>query len=136
MKLPPAHAKRPRAMTLIELSVVILILLSLIGLGMHSTGRLDDWKLGRAAAETLRTVHSAQRTYLADHPTTAVTALTHAALLPYMPGAPAAMPTITALDGRQLTIRVNVIPPVVSGSGTTTYDPSGSSTDMLWDIGD
>src|SRR5690606_35754231 len=93
----------PRAMTLIELSVVIVVLLSLLGLGLYSMGGFEKWKLGRAASESLRSVYAAQRTYLADHPTEAVGSLTDAKLLPYMPGTPDAMPTVTSLNATELT---------------------------------
>jgi len=136
MKVSRLHPASMRAMTLLEMTLVILVLLSLIAIGFGSSNKLDEWKLGRKASETLRTVYSAQRTYLADNPTTAVSTLTHAKLLPYMVGKPTAMPTIEVLDGRELAIRVTVIPPVIDAGDGTNYDPSGSTKDQLWDVGE
>jgi len=133
------HHHRPgwqRALTLIEMTIVISVLLMLVGGGLHFGKQVEEWKLGRTAGETLRSVHSAQRSYLADHPTAAVSSITAANLLPYMPGRPTTMPTVTSLTGQTLAIRVNVIPPVAVNSDGSTYDPSGSAKDALWDIGE
>jgi len=46
------------------------------------------------------------------------------------------MPTITSLDDEELGINVTVSPPVVDGGGGAAYDPSGSSSDSLWDVGE
>ena len=68
--------------TLLEMTIVILVLLTLVGIGVYSSGKISEWKLGRDAGETLRVVHTAQRMYLADHPTTLVTNITAADLVP------------------------------------------------------
>jgi prepilin-type N-terminal cleavage/methylation domain-containing protein len=133
------HRRRPsiqRALTLIEMTIVIGILLVLMSGGLHFGRKVDEWKLGRAAGETLRTVHTAQRGYLADHPTTAVNSITAANLLPYMPGNYQTMPSVKSLTGQTLAIRVNVIPPVVVDPSGSVYDPSGKSRDGLWDVGE
>jgi hypothetical protein len=44
------------------------------------------------------------------------------------------MPVIEGLDDELLTIDHNVMPPVFMLSGSI-YDPSGSSSDGLWDTG-
>jgi len=131
------HARKPNpcGVTLLEMTVVILVLLSLIGIGLYSSNKYSDWKKARAASESLRDVYSAQRMYLADNPTVAVTSLTTAVLVPYLPNNLTAMPTVTSLTGSALTFRVTVSPPVLL-SGTTVYDPSGSSSDSLWDVGE
>jgi len=136
MKVSRLHPASMRAMTLLEMTLVILVLLSLIAIGFGSSNKLDEWKLGRTASETLRTVYSAQRTYLADNPTEVPSSLTHAKLLPYMVGKLTAMPTIKVLDGRELAIRVTVIPPEVDDGAGGFYDPSGSDIDQLWDVGE
>lgn len=120
--------------------MVILVLMTLVSAGFYASSAYREWALAREASETLRTAYVAQRTYLADNPTTPVTSLTHALLLPYVPNNPATFPTGTSLTGGALTIRVNVSPPYMTttggGTGGTAYDPSGSSTDSLWDVGE
>lgn len=126
---------RNRAFTLLEMTIVILVLLTLVGIGTYSSRKISTWKLGREAGETLRSVYNAQRMYLADNPTTKVSALTATQLIPYLTNGATALPTVVSEEGTTLTIKVNVSPPVVINSGGTTYDPSGSSTDSLWDVG-
>jgi hypothetical protein len=135
MKPRPAPSTR-RGATLIEMSVVICVLLALMSTGLYFSNKIGEWKAGKEAAETLRAVYAAQRMYLADHPTAAVGSLSHALLLPYMPNSPGVMPTITSLDDEELDINVAVSPPVVDGGGGAAYDPSGSPSDSLWDVGE
>ena len=120
--------------------MVILVLMTLVSVGFYGSNAYRDWSLAREASESLRTAYVAQRTYLADNPTTPVTSLTHALLLPYVPNNPATFPTGKALNGATLTVRVNVSPPYMTttagGVGGDAYDPSGSSTDSLWDVGE
>ena len=130
----PSLASRG-AFTLLEMSIVILVLLTLVGIGTFSATKISEWKLGREASETLRAVYSAQRLFLADHPTTLVANITEADILPYMTNT-STMPTVESLDGTQLSIIVNTSPPVVDAGGGEVYDPSGSSTDSLWDVGE
>ncbi len=124
------------AFTLLEMTIVIMVLLALISIGLLTNNAVKNWQLGREASETLRTVYTAQRLYLSDNPTASVAALTEAMLLPYMPNQPAAMPTVKSLTGATLTIKVTVYPPVVNNSSGGTYDPSGNSKDSLWDVGE
>ncbi len=130
---PPIHSKR--AFTLLELSVVIMVLLALISLGFVANRKMNEWKMGRAASETLRSVYTAQRMYLADYPTANVSTLTHELILPYMPNRPNAIPTVESLEGAALPIVVTASPPFADAGGGTPYDPSGSTTDSLWDVG-
>ena len=125
---------RHRGFTLLEMSIVIMMLMALISMGIYTSRATDDWKLARAASESLRTVHTAQRMYLADHPTFPVANLTTALLLPYMPNN-APMPTVKSKTGATLNIIVNQFPPVIDAGGGTVYDPSGSNEDSLWDVG-
>ncbi len=136
MKTSAPPSKSPRAVTLLEMTVVILVLISLMSLGLFTSRKMDEWKLGRQASETLRVVYSAQRMYLADNPTVAVTNLTNALVLPYMPGNVTVMPTVKSLAGADLSIKVNVSPPVILANASTVYDPSGSNRDSLWDVGE
>jgi len=122
-------------MTLLEMTLVLLVLLTLISVGLFSSKKYGDWKLARAASEGLRDVYSAQRMYLADNPTVAVTSLTTNMLLPYLPNNATALPTVKSLTGVTLTYNVTVSPPLLLLNGAT-YDPSGSSSDSLWDVGE
>jgi type II secretory pathway pseudopilin PulG len=136
MKTPRLSRQSPKAFTLLEMTIVIMMLLALVKIGLFSSRKMDEWKLGRAASETLRSVYSAQRMYLADNPTVSVSGLTSALILPYMTGNITVMPTVTSLVGTNLTIIVNQSPPVINAGSGVTYDPSGSNRDSLWDVGE
>jgi type II secretory pathway pseudopilin PulG len=123
-------------MTLLEITVVIMVLLSLIGVGLKTFEDVDEWKLGREAGETLRTVYTAQRMYLADNPTVLVANITAANVISYLPNGVTTMPTVKSLTGATLSILVNQSPPVVNNGSGVRYDPSGSTTDSLWDVGE
>lgn len=132
-----------RGFTLLEMTLVISVMLLLITVGLKSTSAFKNYKLARDAADTLRTVYVAQRTFLADNPTTAMSAITPALLLPYVQNSPAVFPTGRSLKGQNLNVFVGSSPPfftttaVVSGSAPPArYDPSGSNTDSLWDVGE
>jgi len=77
-------------------------------------------------------VKAAQLMYLADYPSTPVANLTQALLLPYMPNGN--WPILPSLNGAVPTINCAVFPPVAVLGGTN-YDPSGTTTDGLWDVG-
>lgn len=138
------HPRSPRrcnkAFTLLEMTIVIMVLLALMKIGLFTSAKMDEWKLGRAASETLRGVYAGQRMLLADNPTMAPTAITDALVLPYMAnnaaGTLAALPTVKSLAGTNLNILVNVTPPVINAGTGVTYDPSGSNKDSLWDVGE
>ena len=115
---------------------MLMVLLALISTGMFVSKKTDDWRLGRLASESLRSVYAAQRMYLADNPTFAVGSLTSALLIPYLPNQATSIPTVKSLTGATLNIIVNVSPPVVNSGSGSTYDPSGSSSDSLWDVGE
>ncbi len=136
MKMSQSHGHHRRAFTLLEMSIVLLVLMALIKMGLFTYKKMDEWKLGRTASETLRTVYAAQRLYLADNPTVSVANITSDNLLSYMPTTVTTLPTVKSLTGADLTIIVNVSPPVINAGSNVTYDPSGSSTDSLWDVGE
>jgi prepilin-type N-terminal cleavage/methylation domain-containing protein len=136
MKTQRLSRQSQKAFTLLEMTIVIMVLLALVKIGLFSSSKMDQWKLGRTASETLRSVYSAQRMYLADNPTVSVSSLTSALILPYMPGNITVMPTVTSLVKTNLTILVNVSPPVINAGSGVTYDPSGSNRDSLWDVGE
>ena len=71
--------------------------------------------------------------------TVAVSTLTTdkaALLIPYLPNQAIAMPTVKSLTGATLNIKFDVFPPVVNDGSNKAYDPSGSSKDSLWDVGE
>lgn len=125
-----------KGFTLVEMSLVIFLLIALMSTGLYFSTAVGDWKLGRTASEELRAVYVAQRTYLADHPTTPVNSLTEAKLKPYLPNKATTFPQIRGLDGTLRSINVTVSPPVILDGSNGTYDPSGSSNDSLWDVGE
>ena len=131
----PTPFRRPVGVTLIKLTVVIMVMLSLAGIGLYFVRGMTKWNRGKDAAEKLRTVYAAQKAYLADNPTVAVSSLTSTLILPYMPGGESSIPTVTAENGSTLTLIINVSPPVVNNGSGGTYDPSGSSSDGIWDVG-
>ncbi len=131
----PTHEKR--AFTLLEMTIVIMVLIALISSGLFVSGKMDEWKLGRAASETLRQVYSAQRLFLADNPTRLVSSITAADVIPFLPpGNATALPTVESLTGANLSISVNVSPPVINAGTGVVYDPSGDNRDSLWDVGE
>ncbi|MFU8894438.1 MAG: Tfp pilus assembly protein FimT/FimU [Luteolibacter sp.] len=132
---PYRHSHAPRGLTLLEMTLVIFLVLTLAGGGLYFGGKIGDWRSGRNAAETLRTVYAAQRMFLSDNPTVKVADLTPEQLIPYLPRGYTAIPTVTSLEGNELEIKITVTPPVVDGGGGAVYDPSGSGKDGLWDIG-
>ncbi len=135
MKASRPNRSSTRAFTLLELSIVIMVLLALIGIGLNVSTKMDDWKLGRQASEVLRDVYSAQRMFLSENPTKNVSTIVAADILPYMRNSPTSMPTVKSLTGANLGIIVNQSPPVINSGSGVTYDPSGKNNDSLWDVG-
>ena len=121
--------------TLVEMTVVIMVLLTLLGTGLFVSNQFGNWQLGRAAAEELRSVYAAQRMYLADNPTAVVANITTGQIIPYLPTRATTMPTVKSLTGATLSIRVNVTPPNINNGSGGVYDPSGNPNDSLWDVG-
>ncbi|MCP5538322.1 MAG: type II secretion system protein [Akkermansiaceae bacterium] len=124
-----------RGLTLIEITVVIVMLMTLIGMSMFAVNGYKEWELATEATQQLRKVYNAQRTYLAEHPTESVSSLTAAKLIPYLSDNSTSLPTAEALDGSTLTVKVSVSPPVLIDGGGNNYDPSGDTDDGLWDVG-
>lgn len=122
--------------TLVEMTVVIMVILAMIGATMFFAGGIDEWRKGKLGSESLREVYAAQRSFLADNPRRAVSSLSPAELVPYLPNGGTALPSPESLDGSTLAVNVKVSPPVLTTSGGTTYDPSGTTKDSLWDVGE
>lgn len=134
------HKKNPnksscqKGLTLIEITVVLVVLITVIGASVFAIGGYNDWKLATDASQKLRMVYNAQRTYLAEHPTESVASLTEAQIIPYLSDKSTALPIVEGLDGNDYPIRVTVSPPVAA-DGSGVYDPSGDPDDGLWDVG-
>lgn len=135
MKVARRYPSKQDAFTLLEMSMVILVMLTLVSSGLVVNRQMTSWRLGREAGENLRTVYSAQRMFLSDNPTRTVASLVAADIIPYLPSGAAALPTVKSMTNTTLTIAVNETPPVLK-QGSTTYDPSGKSNDSLWDAGE
>ena len=128
------------------MTAVIMVLLALTRIGMFTSRKMDDWKLGRAASESLRSVYSAQRMYLADNPTVLVENIAEVDLIPYIPNVKTPLPTtltaalgnpVKSLTGATLGFNFTTAnsSPFLTLSGVR-YDPSGTYTDSLWDVGE
>jgi prepilin-type N-terminal cleavage/methylation domain-containing protein len=126
------QSRSTSGLTLIELSVTIAVILILAGIVTIGVKPFVAYRDGSTAGEMLRSVKAAQLMYLADNPATPINTLTQANLLPYMPQGN--WPTLPSVNGQTPTINFNVFPPVAVLNGAT-YDPSGSTTDGLWDVG-
>ncbi len=126
---------RNRGLTLLEISLVIFILIAMMSASLHVAGGMGEWRLGKDASETLRSVYVAQRTYLADHPHETVSSLTNAKLLPYLPNQVTSFPTIKGVNDEVLTINVATMPANINDGSGGVYDLSDSSEDSLWDVG-
>ncbi len=125
-----------RGFTLLEMTIVIMILLALVGMTTMGSKTIGEWRKGRDASEVLRSVYVAQRTYLADHPTTSMSTVSKTDLLPYLPTKATVFPTVKGLDGVTRQIKVTVSPPVVIDTTGAVYDPSENPNDSLWDVGE
>lgn len=121
-------------MTIIEISVTLALLMALASVVVFSAAGVSDWKLARTAGLELRSVYVAQKSYLADHPTSDISSVAASDLIPYLPQKLGSIPTVKSLEGNTLSIDFNEMPPVAKNGGTT-YDPSGDDLDGLWDVG-
>lgn len=121
-----------RGLSIIELTVVIAMMLTLTAIITYSVSSMTNWKAGRTAGESLKSVYMAQKGYLADHPTQSASSFTSEKLIPYLPGRPGSLPTAKTLENQDLTLKITVMPPVFELGGTK-YDPSDKTDDGLWD---
>ena len=125
-----------RAFSLFEVILAILLVAIVSGTIMKrntSSSKADAFKVG----QILRQVQQAQRAYLIDHASEGLTVADLAASAAdfqanYFPGG--VLPELPSIEGATLTINFTVQPPVVTNGGTT-YDPSASTSDGQWDVG-
>jgi type II secretory pathway pseudopilin PulG len=124
--------------SLAELAIVITVLLLLASVVVIAVTPYIAYRNGRQAGEALRSVYAAQMSYLSDNPGVNLTSLTPAAatanIVSYLPNG-ASLPVLPSVNGVTPQILTNQIPPVASLDGINPYDPSGSTTDGLWDVG-
>jgi len=123
-------------MTLIELTLVIMVIIGFMTASLFYAGNIGEWRKGKVASESLRSVYAAQRGFLADNPRRTLTSLGPAELVPYLPDKAPIFPVVEDLEGTNLTYNVQVAPPVLETSAGETYDPSGKPDDSLWDVGE
>jgi prepilin-type N-terminal cleavage/methylation domain-containing protein len=130
---PDKNIVQRKGVTLVEMSVVISVLVILVSATTFSVGAYRNWQAGLAAGEQLRAIHQAQKLYLADNPTEGpATFATNGAtkISPYLPtGANNAgtLPVVLDADGVAMAVDITVVPPTVA-------DPSGNTSDGLWDV--
>ena len=122
-------------LTILEMTVVIVVMITLIGISVVALNGYREWQRGTDASRVLRLVYNAQRTYLAEHPTESVSSLTAEKIIPYLSDNSSSLPTAQAMDDSVLTVNVAVSPPVLVYGDGSDYDPSGDSDDGLWDVG-
>ena len=115
-------------LTLIELTVVIVILLALVGASMYALGGYKEYKLRMKAETALRAVYTAQRSYLADHPNADPSTISDADVKKYMSDGFNDFPVVKDADGNILTYDLTQSPPVFAN------DPSGDDKDGKWDL--
>jgi|TARA_B100000927_G_scaffold51437_2_gene38278 type II secretory pathway pseudopilin PulG len=109
----------------------MLVLASIV---TYSASSITNWRKARTAAEQLKAVYIAQKSFMADHPTASPSSLSSSDIIPYLPGNPGSLPSAKSLDDEDLTINISLMPPVLELGGST-YDPSDSGEDGLWDVG-
>ncbi len=122
------------AVTLIELTVVIGVILILVGIAIPVTNAYRDWQTGISAGERLQAVYTAQRLYLSDFPTTDVTTLIPANIIPYLPDNAPALPVVQDLNGNPLAFNIAISPPIYLDAAGVLYDPTPAG-DGQWDVG-
>ncbi|MDE0594399.1 MAG: type II secretion system protein [Roseibacillus sp.] len=132
----PYRNEARAGVTLIELTVVIFVILSIMSATMYFAGNIGEWNKGKRASVALREVYAAQRSCLADNPRKAVSSITSKDLIPYLPSGGTALPVVEDLNGNVLAYDVTKSPPALNETGGGVYDPSGSTKDSLWDVGE
>lgn len=134
MHLVNTPIKLQHGFSLIEVSLVIALIIGLSAIVGVSVSTVQNWQLGKNASLSLQAVYSAQRSYMADHPTSEINSITATQLQSYLPQGWSSMPVFVGTKSEQLTLNYTVMPPRLL-NGNNVYDPSGKSDDGLWDLG-
>jgi prepilin-type N-terminal cleavage/methylation domain-containing protein len=124
--------RRRGGFSLIEISLVIALILGLMSVVGMNIYAMRDWQEGKDAGLSLQAVFAAQRGYMADHPTADIASVPTAQLEAYLPAGWTTMPVFRSLEDDVLTLDHSVMPPRLL-LGDAAYDPSGSTSDGLWD---
>lgn len=122
------------AFTLVEICLVIGLILALTSFIGLSVVAVRNWQAGKSASLSLQAVYSAQRSFMADHPTAQISTVSKSQLESYLPQGWSSMPVFSGLEGQTLTLDHSVMPPRIL-DGASVYDPSGKSDDGIWDLG-
>ncbi len=122
------------AFTLVEICLVIGLIIALTSFIGMSVVTVRNWQAGKTASLSLQAVYSAQRSFMADHPTAQIGTVSKSQLENYLPQGWSVMPAITGIEGQPLTLDHTVMPPRILDGGVV-YDPSGKSDDGVWDLG-
>lgn len=139
----PLKRKQHSGVTLIEMTVVIVVLTILVSISILSFNGYRNWQIGSIASQALREVDTAQRTYLSDFPTQDITLLTQSDIEPYLSSnttfdilrdGVAGRGGIEGANGEALDFNVTVSPPTLTSAGVL-YDGTSSDSDGLWDLG-
>ncbi len=134
MLLANSQKKLQYGFSLIEVSLVIGLIITLSAFVGISVSAVQNWQLGKNAALSLQAVYTAQRSYMADHPTSDISTVTATQLQSYLPQGWSSIPVFVGTKNEQLTLNFTVMPPRLL-NGSNVYDPSGKSDDGLWDLG-
>jgi type II secretory pathway pseudopilin PulG len=134
MKTLSTAKKYQGAFTLVEICLVIGLIIALTSFIGLSVVTVRNWQAGKSASLSLQAVYSAQRSFMADHPTAQISTVTKSQLENYLPQGWAAMPVFSGIEGQTLTLDHTVMPPRILDGGVV-YDPSGKSDDGIWDLG-
>ena len=131
-----------KGVTLVELTLVIAVMITLISTVTLGVSAYRDWQHGLEGGEAIKAVYQAQRLYLADNPTTDPTDLVFTHIDPYFPNRLNAvdsgtagivrLPDVIDPDGAKGNFTVNfALPTPIMHSHT---DKTGDN-DGLWDVG-
>lgn len=134
MKTLNIAKKNQGAFTLVEICLVIGLIIALTSFIGMSVVTVRNWQSGKTASLSLQAVYSAQRSFMADHPTAQISAVSKSQLESYLPQGWSTMPVFFGIDGQSLTLDHTVMPPRILDGGIV-YDPSGKSDDGVWDLG-
>lgn len=129
-----AARRRQAGFSLVEISLVISLMLGLAAIVGFNIAAMQAWQAGKTASLNLQAVYAAQRSYMADHPSADMATVPKEQLQGYLPDGWSTFPVFVSLDYDALELDHTTMPPRLYLSGTL-YDPSDSTSDGLWDVG-